>query len=98
MPALTQQFVMQELLRTFHWDRLEHSWYSPDLAPSDFHLFGSLKNQLGSRHFANDDAVIQEVTRWLRQQPKDFSFGGFQGLVKQWDKCLDVQSDCRKVK
>ena len=35
--------VTQELLRTFHWDRLEHPPYSPDLAPSDFHLFRSLK-------------------------------------------------------
>ena len=35
--------VMQELLRTFHWDSLEHPLYSPDLAPSDFHLLGPLK-------------------------------------------------------
>ena len=57
--------VMQELLRTFCWDRLEHPSYSPDLAPSDFNLFRPLKNHLGGRHFANYDAVIQEVTHWL---------------------------------
>ena len=68
--------VTQELLRTFHWDRLEHALYSPDLAPSDFssvradlapsdfHLLESLKNHLGACHFVNDDAIIQEVTRW----------------------------------
>ena len=35
--------VMQELLQTFHWDNLEHPPYSPNLAHSDFYLFGSLK-------------------------------------------------------
>ena len=76
----------QELLRTFCCDHLEHPLYSTDLAPNDFHRFGPLKNHLGGHHFANDDAVIQEVTRWLRQQPKDFFSAGFQRLVKQWDK------------
>jgi histone-lysine N-methyltransferase SETMAR len=84
----------QDLIRTtFRWERLEHPPYSPDLAPSDFHLFGPLKNHLGGRHFEDDNAVIQEVTRWLRRQPKDFFAAGFQGLVKRWDKCLNVQGD-----
>ena len=83
----------QVLLQTFHWDRLEHPLYSSDLVPSDFHLFRLLKKHLGGCHLANDDAVIQVVTRWLRQQPKDFFFACFQGLEKQWDKCLNVQGD-----
>ena len=52
----------------------------PHLAPSDFHLFGPLKNNLFGRHFANDDAVIQEVTLWLRQRPKDFFPPAFKDL------------------
>ena len=90
---LTKGVILQELLWTFRWDCLDHPLYSPDLAPSDFHLFGPLKNYLGVCHFANDDAVIQEVTRWLRKQPKDFFFAGFQGLLKRWDKCLNVQEE-----
>jgi hypothetical protein len=35
----------------------------------------------------------REVTAWFRQQPKEFSAAGFLGLVKQWDKCLNVQGD-----
>jgi hypothetical protein len=33
------------------------------------------------------------ATAWFRQQPKQFYFAGFQGLVKQWSKCLNVQAD-----
>jgi hypothetical protein len=31
-----------ETLRNFKWEVLKHPPYSPDLAPSDFHLFGPL--------------------------------------------------------
>ena len=43
---------------------MEHLAYSPDLAPSDYHLFSTLKDNFGSHKFqtGNDDvkaAVIQ---------------------------------------
>jgi hypothetical protein len=38
-------------------------------------------------------AMEREVTTWFRQQPKEFYAAGFQGLVKQWDKCLNVQGN-----
>jgi hypothetical protein len=30
---------------------------------------------------------------WFQQQPKEFYAAGFQGLVKHWGKCLNVQED-----
>jgi histone-lysine N-methyltransferase SETMAR len=36
---------------------LNHPSYSPDLAPSDFHLFGSLKGAVRGHLFADDDKV-----------------------------------------
>ncbi|GBP37111.1 Tyrosine-protein phosphatase non-receptor type 13 [Eumeta japonica] len=36
----------QKILREFGWEVLIHPPYSPDLAPSDFHLFRSLQNSL----------------------------------------------------
>jgi hypothetical protein len=35
----------------------------------------------------------REATAWFRQQPKELYAAGFQGLVKWWDKCLNVQGD-----
>jgi len=37
---------------------LDQPPYSPDLAPSDNHLFPGLKNQLKGRHFSSDAEVI----------------------------------------
>jgi hypothetical protein len=39
-----------ETLRNFKWEFLEHPLYSPDLAPSDFRLFGPLKHHLSARY------------------------------------------------
>jgi len=33
---------------------LDHPPYSPDLAPSDYHLFPGLKKKLKGRHFSSD--------------------------------------------
>ena len=38
-------------------------------------------------------AVERGVRAWFRQQPKEFFAAGFQGLVKRWDKCLNLYGD-----
>jgi hypothetical protein len=52
------------------------------LAPSDFHLFGPLRNYLGGKHFTDDEEVETEMRKWLRQQSKDFYAVGFDTLIK----------------
>jgi histone-lysine N-methyltransferase SETMAR len=46
--------------------------YSPDLAPSDFHVFGPLKQAMGAKSFRSDEKVQQAVHEWLHSQPKEF--------------------------
>jgi hypothetical protein len=60
------------------------------LTPSDFHLFGPLKNLLGGKRFAGDVEVETEVRKWLRQKSKYFYAASFDTLVKRWDKCINV--------
>jgi hypothetical protein len=50
---------------------LKHSPYSPDLQPSDFHLFGPMKEQLWGQKFA-DDKVMEAVQIWLKAMTKGF--------------------------
>jgi hypothetical protein len=52
------------------------------LVPSDFHLFGLLKNHLGGKRFADDEEAETEVRNSLRQESKDFYAAGFDTLVK----------------
>jgi len=57
-------------LRVNHvgFEVLEHPAYSPDLAPSGYHLFGPLKNALRGRRFSTDKEVREAVHKWLRDQ------------------------------
>jgi histone-lysine N-methyltransferase SETMAR len=45
---------------------IPHPAYSPDLAPSDYHVFGPLKE------FSTDDEIKEAVHRWLRSQRSFF--------------------------
>jgi hypothetical protein len=65
---------------------LQHLPYSPDLVPSDFHLFRLLRNHLGGKRFAEEAEA--EVEKWLRQQSKDLYAACFDALIKRWDKCI----------
>jgi hypothetical protein len=67
------------------------SWTSiPDLAPSDFHPFGRLKNRRGGKRFS-DDEVETEAREWDKQT-KDFNeySAGFGEMTERWDKGINV--------
>ena len=57
---------------------LDHPPYSPDLAPSEYHLFPGLKKQLKGRHFSSDVEVICAAETWLDGQPSELFLSGLQ--------------------
>jgi len=59
-------------IQDLSFECLPHLLYSPDLAPSDFHFFGPLKEAMGSKSFRSDEEVQQAVHEWLHSQPKGF--------------------------
>jgi len=61
-----------KLLERWGWEILEHPPYSPDLAPSGFHLFRNMKKHLHAKLFKSRDAVKHEVQTWLRGQESTF--------------------------
>jgi histone-lysine N-methyltransferase SETMAR len=57
----------QEAITKFGWTVLPHPPYSPDLAQSDFHLFGPLKDALHGTGFEDDESMIHAVRTWVRE-------------------------------
>ena len=55
----------------------------PHLAPSDFHVFGPLKEAMEGKSFRSDEEVQQAVHEWLPSQPKDFFSRGIHALPKR---------------
>jgi len=72
---------------------LPHPPYSPDLAPSDFHLFGPLKDALHGTRFEDDESVIHEVKTWLREQEMSWYREGMHALVLRWCKVIGIDGD-----
>jgi len=67
---------------------LPHPPYLPDLAPSDFHIVGLLKES-----FRSDEEVQQAVHKWLRSQPKELFSSGIHALLKRWNTCIERNGD-----
>ena len=80
-------------LQQLGWEVLTHPPYSPDLALSDFHLFGPLKEFFRGQHFSTDDKVKQAVLGRFSCIDKSFHAEAFQALVKRWDKCINVTGE-----
>jgi hypothetical protein len=82
-----------DTIQKLKWNILPHPPYSPDLAPSDSHLFGPLNEHLGGKRFCNNDEVIEDVQEWLHWQPKDFVLNAIRKLPGRWRKCIANQGD-----
>jgi hypothetical protein len=68
----------------FNLELFDHSPYSPNLAPSDYHL----KNWLRSQRFKNNEELMEGVKTWLSSQPADFFNTGVQKCIPRYDMCL----------
>jgi hypothetical protein len=49
------------LLEHFNWELFDHLPYSPDLAPSNYHLFTYLKNCFRSLRYNNYEELMEGV-------------------------------------
>jgi len=74
MPRLTGHLHPRKKLAYLGFQFLDHQPNSPDLAPSDYHLFPGLKKQLNGRHFSSGAEVIAAAETWLDGQRSEFFF------------------------
>ena len=82
-----------DTLHDLKFEVFRHPPYSPDLAPSDSHLFGPMKEHLWDHKFGDDDEVMEAVQSWLKAMPKSFFLEGIRKLVDRWTKCVAKQGD-----
>jgi len=77
-----------------HWTVLPHPPYSPDIAPSDYHLFKSLKNFLRGRRFTEDAEVEQAVRDYLTTKMNtNFFRKGIRQLPSRWRKVVETHGN-----
>jgi histone-lysine N-methyltransferase SETMAR len=85
-----------ELLQFFKLEVLAPPPQSPDLAPSDCHLFSKLKESLAGKTFADNDEVEDAVMTLLREHAGDFYDAGIKKFVPKLTKCIAIHGYVEK--
>jgi len=83
----------QKKLPYLGFQRLDHSPYYLDLAPSDYQFFPGLKKQLKGHHFSSNAEVIAAAETWLDRQPSEFFLSGLQKLQQRAKKCIELHGE-----
>ena len=65
--------------------------YSPDPAPSDFHLFRSLSNRMRGVSFNDNEELKMWLDNFYDSTPSDFYRCGIEKLVKRWHEIVDIE-------
>ncbi|KAM0729388.1 Mariner Mos1 transposase [Formica fusca] len=75
-------------LETLNWEVLPHPPYSPDIAPSDFHMFRSMAHGLSEQHFTSYEDTKNWVDSWIASKDEAFSRRGIRMLPERWEKVV----------
>ena len=76
--------IVQAAIRQVGFIELNHPAFSPDIAPSDYHLFSSLKKFLRLKDFSCDDEAVTTVEDYLTDLNSEFFCKGIQSLHDRW--------------
>ncbi|EFN78253.1 Histone-lysine N-methyltransferase SETMAR, partial [Harpegnathos saltator] len=61
---------------------------SPDIAPSDYQLVGSMAHGLSDQHFINYEEIQKWLNEWIASKDESFSRHGMQQLPDRWEKII----------
>jgi len=85
--------MTKSVIEELGWEILPHPPYSPDLAPTDFHLFRSLSNHLSGHIFESDAAISAFIDEFFDKKPKTFYRDGIQKLPERWSKIVEQSGE-----
>ncbi|EGI62127.1 Mariner Mos1 transposase, partial [Acromyrmex echinatior] len=85
-PRVTK--LVKEMLEALRWEVLPHAAYSPDYAPSDYHLFQSMAHALAEEHFNSYEDVEKWVSEWIASKNESFFRRGIRLLLERWEKVI----------
>jgi hypothetical protein len=81
--------ITNTAIQTLDWEVLPHPLYSPDLVPSDYHLFRSLSNAMSGVSFNNDVKLKMWLNEFFKSRSSGFYKRGIEKLVEHWQEVVN---------
>jgi histone-lysine N-methyltransferase SETMAR len=81
--------MMKPAIQELDLEILPHSPNSLDLAPSDYHLFRALSNNLCEVSFKNDAELQNWLDDYFTAKPADFFKHGIENLPERWEAVVN---------
>lgn len=73
----------QASIRDYGFHRIPQPPYSPDLAPSDFYLFGTVKRQLENRELVAPEDLLRAILQILARIPREELMDVFNAWIER---------------
>lgn len=85
--------ITQQKLMDLGWTVIPHPPYSPDIAPTDYHLFRSLAHHLEDKYFDDEEHLKSDLDQFFTAQPLSFYKDGIMALPKKWRDIVEHHGD-----
>ncbi|UYV81744.1 hypothetical protein LAZ67_20002183, partial [Cordylochernes scorpioides] len=82
---ITQLHRVNEAIQQKRPDR-QYPPYSPDLAPTDYHLFRSMSNHMRGITFDDEEDLKTWLNNFFDTRPGDFWWNSINKLVERWEQ------------
>ena len=85
--------MIRQKLSQLGWEVLIHLPYTPDIAPSDLHLFRSLQISLNEKKFSSLEDCKRHLEKFFAQKDKKFWENGIMKLPEKWQKVVEQKGE-----
>ncbi|KFD53909.1 hypothetical protein M514_05176 [Trichuris suis] len=92
-PTAHSNIITKTAIQELGWDVLPHPGYSPDLPPSDYHLFRSLAVNLRGVPFNNDEGFQKWLSDFFSSKPPHFYRKGIEQLASRWEEVVNSEGE-----
>ena len=80
--------TVRERIENLGREVLPHPAYSPDLAPSDYHLFRSMQHFFQEKIYTEVESIKKDLDSYFSSRPESFYKRGIPSLPERWEKVI----------